>query len=143
MNASLKLLIAALSISTLAALPACATASASELAGTTWVLNIDEEQSQDSSVFDTSTATITFGPGVGAVTGTFGFNKYAGTYAADGDAISFTDVCWTTMACMAAAGSLDREQAYVFTLEKAERYEINGDTMTIHAGDEVLEFTKQ
>ena len=143
MTASRRLLIAALAIGALVSLPACATASASELAGTTWVLNVDDEPAESVSLFDQGAVTITFGPGAGEVTGTYGYNKYAGSYAADSDYISFSDVCWTTMACMAAAGTLDREQAYVFALEKAQSYAIDGDTMTIDAGDKVLEFTRQ
>ncbi len=124
-------------------LPACATASASELAGTTWVLNVDNEPAESAALINTGTATITFGPGVGEVTGKYGINKYAGGYEIDGDDISFSDLRWTTMACMAAGGTMNLEQAYMFALEKSQTYSVDGDTLTINCGDTILEFTRQ
>ena len=79
-----------------------------------------------------------------SIEGTYGLNKYAGGYAVDGDVISFQTLCWTTMACMAAGGTLDAEQEYLFALEAAERFTIDRDTLTVYATDDrVLTFARR
>ena len=112
-------------------------AGGSELAGTTWVL-VQEEKST-SSLLESTEITLEFYPGEGVVRGSYGYNKYAGSYEVDGDSLTITDVCFTTMACQ-TEGGMDKEQQYLFTLMEAESYVIEGDTLTINAGDEVLEF---
>ncbi len=75
----------------------------------------------------------------GVVTGSYALNKYEGHYEVDGDSLTITDVCWTTMACQ-AEGGMDEEQQYLFTLMEAESYAVDGDTLTINSGNEVLMF---
>ncbi len=117
-------------------LPGCA-AAGSELAGTTWVL-VQEEQSESSLLGDAE-ITLEFYPGEGVVRGSYGYNKYEGSYEVDGDSLAITDLCFTTMACQ-AEGAMDEEQQHLFALMEAESYVIKGDTLTINAGDDVLEF---
>jgi len=135
-----RLLFLTATLAVVGVLPACTYASAADLTGTTWVLELSEEL-QGSALVPVE-VTLEFVSG-DSVQGVYGFNKYAGSYAVDGERISFDDVCWTTMACMAAAGTLDREQAYVFALEKAGSYVIDGDRLTIDCGDKVLVFKRR
>ena len=131
------LLVAALAGAGLLALPGCA-AGDSALANTTWVL-VQEEQSE-SSLLESTEITLEFFPGEGAIRGSYGYNKYAGNYEVDGNSLTISsDLCWTTMACQ-AEGGMDEEQAYIFTLMKAESYVVEGDTLTSTAGDEKLVF---
>jgi heat shock protein HslJ len=123
----------------LATLPACTAAAGADLAGTSWVLNQSGEQAAAGLV--PIEVTIEFASD-GAVQGVYGFNKYAGNYEVKDNVISFNTLCWTTMSCMAAGDTLGDEQAYLFALEDARSYEIEGDTLTIDAGDTVLDFTR-
>ena len=123
----------------LLALPGCA-AGGSDLAGTTWVL-VQEEQSE-SSLLEGTEITLEFFPGEGVVRGSHGYNKYAGNYEVDGDSLTISpDLCFTTMACQAESG-MDAEQQHLFTLMEARSYIVDGDTLTITAGDEKLVYEK-
>jgi len=124
------LLVPVAAVAVLGLLPACTPADAADLTGTTWVLDLSEEQ-QGTALVPVE-VTLEF-ISDDSVQGVYGFNKYAGNYEVDGDAISFQTLCWTTMACMAAGGTLDQEQAYIFTLEAAQTYSIQGDALTIRA----------
>ena len=118
-------------------LAGCATGG-SELADTTWVL-VQEEQSESSLLGDAE-ITLEFYPGEGVVRGSYGYNKYEGSYEVDGDSLAISsDLCFTTMACQ-AEGAMDEEQQHLFALMEAESYVIKGDTLTINAGDEKLVF---
>ena len=78
----------------------------------------------------------------GMVTGSYALNKYAGNYEVDGDSLTISsDLCWTTMACQ-AEGGMDEEQQYLFTLMEAQSYIVDGDTLTITAGNERLVYEK-
>ncbi len=138
-----RLLTVALAGGMLVLLGACASTNGPELTNTTWVLNTGEEPTENISLAGFSNATITFGPAAGEVTGNYGINKYVGGYEVDGDSIRFSDLRWTTMACMAAGGTMNTEQAYMFALEKAHTYGVDKNTLTIECGDETLEFTRQ
>ena len=124
----------------LLSLPACATEGTQPLAGTTWVL-VQEEQSESSLLGDAE-ITLEFYPGEGVVRGSYGYNKYEGGYEVDGESLTISsDLCFTTMACQ-AEGGMDAEQQHLFTLMEAESYVIKRDTLTINAGDKVLEFVR-
>lgn len=123
-------------------LPACAPDEA-DLADATWVLDLPEKWSDPPSTLVPTEVTLQFFPREGAAQGTFGLQKYAGGYAVEGDAISFSTLCFTTMACMAAGGTMNREQEYLFALQDAQSYRVDGDTLTIDYGDESLTFHKQ
>jgi heat shock protein HslJ len=133
--------IAALLSLTFLALPACAPDGA-DLGGATWVLDLPEKWSDPPSTLVPTEVTLEFLPSEGAIQGTFGLQKYAGSYAVEGDAISLSTLCFTTLACMAAGGTLNREQEYLFALEDAQSYRIDGDTLTIDCGDQVLTFRR-
>ena len=139
MKARASLLVTALLCASVPALAGC-TADDSGLGGSTWVL-VQEEQSA-SSLLEGTKITLEFFPGEGVIRGSYGYNKYAGDYAVDGNSLTISsDLCWTTMACQ-AEGGMDEEQQYLFTLMEAESYSIKGDTLTIKAGDDVLQFQR-
>ena len=69
------------------------------------------------------------------VQGNAGCNRFFGTYALEGDQLSFSQTGSTMMAC---PEGMDTEQAFLAALEKVERYEIKGQTMAVYGGDEVL-----
>ena len=130
---------ASLAVCALLALPACAAAQASQLEGTSWKLELPEEQANAGLI--PVEVTLVFAT-EDSIEGSYGLQKYAGGYAVDGDSISFETLCWTTMACMAAGGTLDAEQQYLFALEDAQSFSLAGDTLTIHAGDKDLTYRK-
>lgn len=132
-------LIAALSL--LMLLPACASEGA-DLTGATWVLDLPEEWGETPEGLTPTEVTLEFVVDDGTIVGTFAYQKYTGAYAVDGSAISFEKLGWTTFSCMAAAGTLSREQAYLFALGDAQSYRVEGDTLTIHYGDQELTFRR-
>ncbi len=130
-------LIAALSLPAL--LPTCAPEGA-DLTGATWVLDLPTEWGETPEGLTPTEVTLEFVPDDGTVVGAFAYQKYTGAYAVDGSAISFEQLGWTTFCCMAAAGTLSREQAYLFALGDAQSYRIVDNTLTIHYGDQELTF---
>jgi len=137
-----RLVLAAIAL-VLLALPACAAPAGAGLGHATWVLDLPEEWGDTPESLTPTEVTLEFQPGEGTVTGTFAFQKYTGAYSVDGDSIRFEKLAWTTLCCMAAAGTLNREQAYLFALEDAQSYRIDGDTLTIDYGDQSLTFRKR
>ncbi len=120
-----------------AALAGCATTSGAELEGTSWVLQLPEEQAGAGLI--PVEVTLTFST-KDSIAGSYGLQKYAGSYRVDGDSLYFGDLCWTTMSCMAAGGTMNAEQEYLFALGDAQRYRAEGDTLVIHYGDQELTF---
>jgi len=124
-------------------LPACAAEAGAALGGATWVLDLPEEWGDTPDALTPTEVTLEFLPGDGTIAGTFAYQKYIGIYTVDGSAISFDKLAWTTLCCMAAAGTLSREQAYLFALEDAQSYAVEGDTLSIDCGEQVLVFGKK
>jgi heat shock protein HslJ len=75
--------------------------------------------------------------GVDRVGGATGCNSMGGRYEIDGDGIGFSDLFSTKMAC-AEEDRMRQETRFVSALERADRYSISGDTLTLHAGDAVV-----
>ena len=129
----------ALAACSLLVLAACAAAPRSPLEGTSWQLELPEVQANAGLI--PIEVTLTF-ISEDSIEGSYGPQKYAGSYAVDGESITFETLYWTTMACMASGGTLNAEQEYLFTLEDAQSYSLEGDTLTIHAGDLDLTYTR-
>ena len=129
-------------LASLLLLPACAPEGA-DLADATWVLDLPEEWGDTPEGLIPTEVTLLFEPGDGSITGTFAVQKYTGTYTVDGNAIVFDKLGWTTFCCMSAAGSLTREQEYLFALGDAQSYRVDGDTLTIHYNDRALTFQRR
>jgi heat shock protein HslJ len=135
-----RLILMSAAFAVLVSLPACSATDGTDLIGTSWVLQQSGEQETAGLV--PVEVTIEFLSDE-AIRGVYGFNKYAGNYEVEGNAISFNTLCWTTMSCMAAGDTLGNEQAYLFALEDARSYAIRDDTLTINAGDTMLAFTRR
>ena len=134
------LLIVVLLGTAISPLSACSAPEDISLAGTSWVIVLETKEGEVESIIGPTEIHIDFGSASdGTVSGSYGWSKYEGTYAATGGTLTITDVHWTTMACQ-AEGGMDAEQQYVFALMRAESYAVDGDTLSIDCGEEVLVF---
>jgi heat shock protein HslJ len=75
--------------------------------------------------------------GVDRVGGATGCNSMGGRYEIDGAAIDFSDLFSTKMACV-EEDRMRQETRFVGALERADRYVVSGDTLTLHAGETVV-----
>jgi heat shock protein HslJ len=137
---STRIIVVTLSLAMLTLAPACATAEASTLEGTSWVLELPDAPA-DASLVPVE-VTLSF-VSHNAIEGTYGLQKYAGGYAVEDDGITFNTLCFTTLACMAAGGTLNAEQEYLFDLEAATSYAVEGERLTIFAGESTLVYTRR
>jgi len=135
-------LLSFVALGTLVLIPACAPEGA-DLADATWVLELPAEWGDTPEGLTPTEVTLEFEPGDSSITGTFAFQRYTGTYAVDDNAISFDKLGWTTFCCMSAAGTLTREQEYLFALEDAQTYTVDGDSLTISYGGRALIFHRK
>lgn len=67
------------------------------------------------------------------VTGATGCNTFSGPYTLTGDALSFGALVATKVACTDPAMA-DQETRFLGALDTADRFEINGDVLTLYAG---------
>ncbi|MBN1153227.1 MAG: META domain-containing protein [Dehalococcoidia bacterium] len=124
----------------LALVASCGPVESPGLEGTAWVLDLPEEQANAGLIPVEVTLTFTSDD---SIEGAYGPQKYAGSYRVDGDTISFDELCWTTMSCMAAGGTLNLEQEYLFALEDAASFSMESDSLTLHmAGGRTLTYTR-
>ena len=129
-------LVALLSL-TLAVLAACSPSA--PLAGTTWEMKLEGDEAYSELAAATG-ITITFADD-GTFTGTYTYSKFAGEYIVEGDSLTMLGPCYTSMACQAAEG-IDAQQQYLFALEAADTFSIDGDTLTIYTDDSELVFER-
>jgi heat shock protein HslJ len=71
------------------------------------------------------------------VSGATGCNTFSGPYTLTGDALSFGDLVSTKVACT-DPGMADQEQRFLNALDAAERFEINGDVLTLYTGMQAI-----
>lgn len=71
----------------------------------------------------------------GSLNGTAGCNSYFTSYALDGDSISLGPIGSTRAFCNEPGGIMDQEVEYLTLLETADRYERDGDQLTLFSGD--------
>lgn len=74
---------------------------------------------------------------VDRVGGATGCNSMGGRYEADGERIRFSDLFSTKMACVEEE-RMRQETRFVAALERANRYSITGDTLTLSEGGTVV-----
>jgi heat shock protein HslJ len=74
---------------------------------------------------------------VDRVGGATGCNSMGGRYEADGERIHFSDLFSTKMACVEEE-RMRQETRFVGALERADRYSITGDTLTLSEGGTVV-----
>ena len=70
-----------------------------------------------------------------AVQGHAGCNRFSGSYESEDSQLSFGPLAATMMACLEG---MDTEKAFLAALDRADRYEIKGETMTLYGDDEVV-----
>lgn len=105
-----------------------------DLEGSAWVVEqLDVDGSMVAPV-DGTTITASFQDG--QVSGIASCNNYFAAYETDGDTISFGPVGSTLMACEPDVSA--QEFAYLASLDAADTFSIDGDTMTLSSGDTVL-----
>ena len=106
-----------------------------------WVLQSYGEPGNLTYVIADTEITAEFVSSEGTVKGSAGCNSYFGSYEVEGSQLSIPGpIGATEMYCAEPEGVMDQEQEYLATLQLAESYEINGDELTIHCGDQVLIF---
>lgn len=86
-------------------------------------------------------ATLAF-PQTGQVAGHGSCNRFFGPVEIDRDGVKFGPLASTKMACIGGAG--EQESRYLGALQKAQRYEVKGDTLLIHTQgmDQPLRFVR-
>ena len=99
---------------------------AKPLWGTEWQLQAIGTQP----VMAKSLASLAF-PEVGRAAGHGSCNRFSGAVAVKGDHLSFGNMVSTKLACMGEA--MTQERDYLGALQKATRFERQGDTLLIHA----------
>jgi heat shock protein HslJ len=93
--------------------------------GTQWQLAALGAQA----VMPQSRATLQF-PEVGRVTGNGSCNRFSAAVTVRQDRLTFGDLASTKMACI--GGAMAQETAYMAALQKAQRFERQGDSLLIH-----------
>lgn len=125
-------------------LGACAAGGASTPAAAPQPLWGSEWRLQDiggQAVLPQPAATLAF-PQSGQVAGHGSCNRFFGPVEIERDRLKFGPLASTKMACMGGAG--EQESRYLGALQKAQRYEVQGDTLLIHAQgmDQPLRFVR-
>lgn len=110
------------------------------LAGPTWSLASFISGDTVSSVPVGISAAFTFADD-GTFSANFGCNSGGGTYAIDGDTITFSDVVMTKMACGGAAGQVESAVLTVIGAEGPIQFAIDAGSLTFMAGDLGLQFS--
>ena len=118
---------------------AACSSGASTLQGTTWMFVQPDSGLQIVSLAPED-VTITFGPD-GVVTGTYTYITYEGHYTDDGASVTISDLRWTSAIC-GMESCLVSPDAYLETLGRAGRYEVEDGRLQIDAGDRQLSFVE-
>jgi len=135
----------AVAVALLIVVPSCSSAAddtnTDRLTGVTWVL---DASSMDSLVVDASPtdARIDLTLGAEEAFGTSACNSYRGSYALDGDRLTFGPFAATQMACEQPL--MDLEAAYLAELGEVSGFEVEADgTLVLTGGDVALSFTAE
>jgi heat shock protein HslJ len=110
------------------------------LAGPTWSLASFISDDVVSSVPVGISAAFTFADD-GTFTANFGCNSGGGSYAINGDTITFSDVFMTKMACGGAAGQVESAVLTVIGAEGPIQFAIDAGSLTFMAGPLGLQFS--
>ena len=102
-----------------------------DLEGRTWVAEEIAIDGAPTPLVANTVVTATFEDGT--VSGIASCNNYFGGYEVDGDAIAFGPLGTTLMACIPEIFA--QEVAYLAALDAADRFSVDGSTMTLYAGD--------
>jgi len=136
MKTSFRLLVPLAAIALLGVLPTCASVYASELDGTSWILESYGLPSDLTPIVEGTSISVDF-EGGGVVSGSTGCNAFEGTYEVAGDALTIQYEIGPGARCDLSR-IVEQEQMFLATIVRAERYSIDGDIMTIDCGERVL-----
>jgi heat shock protein HslJ len=135
MKKGISSLVLVATLALLALLPACAAASASDLDGTSWMLQSYGKPSDLIPVIENTNIPVDFAEGV--ISGSTGCNAFEGTYEVEGDALTIHYETSPGPRCDLSS-IVEQEQMFLSLIVKAESYAIDGDTLTIDCGERVL-----
>lgn len=123
-------------------LAACAPVAGQELAGTSWVLQSLDGNTQVGEALGGQPVTISFADET-QVNGSSGCNGYGGSYESDtrDGSLLFSPLVSTLMACQEDIMAV--EQSFFAALQAASGYEVSGNTLTITSNEYTLVFTRQ
>jgi heat shock protein HslJ len=110
---------------------------AESLAGTSWdVININNGRQAVVGMLTGSTVTMAFDT-EGRVSGSAGCNLYSAAYRAEGDALSFSSVAATRLAC-ADEALMEQEEAFLRALETVATLSFESDRLDMRDADGAL-----
>lgn len=111
---------------------------AKTLAGTSWrVTGYNNGKQAVASVLQDTRLGFAFAND-GKVEGTAGCNRFTGTYASDGAALSFGPLAATRMACAKPEKIMEQEQQFLTALGTVATARFEGDRLELRAGDGAL-----
>jgi heat shock protein HslJ len=110
--------------------------SGGDLEGRTWV--VEQMSVEGSAVTPIEGTAITANFEDGTVAGIASCNNYFAGYETDGSTITVGPAGATLMFCGEPAGVMDQEQVYLSLLHAADTFDVDGDTLTLSAGDTVV-----
>ena len=103
------------------------------LDGTAWALDSLIDGDTAMSVLATTEPSLTVDTGGRSMQGTTGCNSFSGTVTIEGNGFMVTKMTWTEIGC---ESDIMRQEAFILdVLQNAERYEIEGDHLTISSTD--------
>ena len=136
MKTRIGTLVTLAAIALLGVLPACASVHASELDGTSWILESYGLPSDLIPIVEGTNISVDF-EGGGVVSGSTGCNAFEGTYEVTDDALTIQYEISPGPRCDLSR-IVEQEQMFLATIVRTERYSIDGDTLTIDCGERVL-----
>lgn len=144
MSPRLQRFLSVITLSIAGALGACAgtrAPSQSVMPETLWGSEWRLQDIGGQAVLPQPAATLGF-PQSGQVAGHGSCNRFFGPVEIERDRMKFGPLASTRMACMGGIG--EQESRYLSALQKAQRYEVRGDTLLIHAQglDQPLRFVR-
>ncbi len=117
------------------------TTTSSGLDDTSWLLESYGTPGDLTGVIDGTNVSLEFQAG-GIVTGSTGCNVFQGTYRAKGDALTIQYQISPGPRCDLSA-IVEQEQMFLAIIVLAQRYAIEGDTLTIDCGERTLVFRRR
>jgi heat shock protein HslJ len=111
------------------------------LAKTTWVLRGYGAKRQLTPVLPATEVTVVFDPAQGRLAGSAGCNQYFAAVKIDGDRLTLAPIGATKKFCGEPPGVMNQEGKFLALLQKAERFKIRGNRLTLFsAGRQLLRF---
>jgi len=136
------ILLIVLAAALILAFTGCSGSTANKLEDVKWVLESYGDRDNPKNVIDETEVTATFNSEDDRVTGSAGCNQYFGGYEIK-DGLSVGMLANTEMWCGEPEGRMDQETEYLKILQTAESYTVEGSTLTIDCGDNVLIYTSE